>query len=592
MMKKLAIAITLAATLATPVLAQIDPCNETTKLNASASGTQTFTSNSNGNQKLGGDGDLAFGYEMWTEGGNNNKLIWYGPDQGGGYAFRAEWNNPTDFLGRLGYFWSKTGKKWSQFQNICADFNYTRSENGTGGGYSYIGIYGWTWNGMMEWYIIDDWFTAGKLGPSTICANKCSSLGTVEVDGGVYDIYTNERPAGSGSIDDSKPAFPQIFSIRRDMDTKRRQCGTYSIKKHFDAWSKISNISSFIGNNTYEAKFLVEAGGGTGWFELSYLKMYQTTGECGIVVPAGSYTLELTASPSNGGTVSKNPSAAYYSSGSSVSLTANAASGWKFDKWDGDATGTTNPLAVTMDKNKVVTAKFVPLIDPEENIIKNGTFTNTDSWTFNKGEGYGGSDGTFSVANNKATLDVTKIGTKEWEPQFVQNGVTLVEGMNYRLTFDASASLARNIGVIIQMAGDPYTTYFEDKEVSLTTETQTFTYEFKMEAASDENGRIGFNFGQATGAVTMSNVKLNYIADTEPILKNRIPLTHFSLQALRDKAVRIEVSSPSVVEIFDLKGKKVASLNVSGSQTVKLSLPNGVYFARAHGKKSIKFVLK
>jgi len=75
-------------------------------------------------------------------------------------------------------------------------------------------------------------------------------------------------------------------------------------------------------------------------------------------------------------------------------------------------------------------------------------------------------------------------------------------------------------------------------------------------------------------------------------LKNRIPLTNFSVQTLSDKALRIEVSSPAVVEIFNLKGNKVTSLNVSGSQTVKLSLPNGIYFAKAHGTKSIRFVLK
>ncbi|MDR2594533.1 MAG: glycoside hydrolase family 11 protein [Fibromonadaceae bacterium] len=615
-MKKLTIALSLAITFAAPVFGQVNPCDQTTQLSATASDARTFTSNSNGNQNLGGSADLNFGYEMWTEGGNSNKLIWYGPNQGGGYAFRAEWNNPTDFLGRLGYFWGKTGKKWDQFKNICADFNYKRSDNGTGGGYSYIGIYGWTWNGMMEWYIIDDWFTAGKLGPNTLCGGSCQPIGTVEADGGVYDIYTNTRPSGSGSIDDSKPAFPQIFSIRQGMDTKRRQCGTYSIKKHFDAWSKISSIKDKIGNNTYEAKFLVEAGGGTGWFDLSYLKMYQTDGECGIVVPAGSYTLELTASPSNGGSIAKTPSNPYYSSGSSVSLKANPASGWKFDSWSGDATGTANPVSVTMNANKSVIAKFTPLIDPTANIIKNGNFANTSDWEFNKGSGYGNSDGSFNVASNKATINITKIGDSGenvWEPQLVQNGVTLVEGMNYRLTFDASAGAARKIGVIIQMAGDPWTTYFEKTDVSLTTATQTFTYDFKMEKASDENGRIGFNFGQpnGTGTVTFSNIKLNYIAetptssssgedlsssssdeDTEPILKNRIPLTNFSIQPLRDKSLRIEVSSPSVVEIFNLKGNKVTSLNVSGSQTVKLSLPNGVYFAKAHGTKSIRFVLK
>jgi len=42
-----------------------------------------------------------------------------------------------------------------------------------------------------------------------------------------------------------------------------------------------------------------------------------------------------------------------------VALTATAATGWHFEKWTGDATGSTNPTSVTMDSDKTVTANFV-----------------------------------------------------------------------------------------------------------------------------------------------------------------------------------------------------------------------------------------
>jgi len=426
--------------------------------------------------------------------------------------------------------------------------------------------------------------------------NGCNTHGNITVDGKTYQVVTCVRPAGSGCVSCNNQAFGQVFSIRQGMANNPPKCGTISIKKHFDEWTKISAVSQYIYDKTYESKFLVEAQGGTGWFEASYMK-FSRTGACGIVVPAGSYTLDLGLTPSNGGTVKKEPNESYYSSGSTVTVTASAASGWKFSSWDGDATGSTNPLSVTMDKNKVITAKFTPVIDPDKNLVTNGTFTNTSVWEFNKGSDYGGSDGSFNVSGGKATLNVTNIGSNAWEPQLVQNGITLVQGVTYRLTFDASADKARKIVVMIQMASDPWTTYFEE-EVDLTTTSETFTYDFTMESPSDENGRFGFNLGQTTGTVTISNVKLNYVAedsggeDQTPILKNRIPVTHFSLQTLSDKTLRIQVNSPSVVEIFNLKGNRVTSLNVSGSQTVKLSLPNGVYFAKTHGPKSIRFVLK
>jgi hypothetical protein len=70
-------------------------------------------------------------------------------------------------------------------------------------------------------------------------------------------------------------------------------------------------------------------------------------------------------------------------------------------------------------------------------------------------------------------------------------------------------------------------------------------------------------------------------------------VTYFSVQTLNNKALRIEISSPSVVEIFDLKGNKAESFDIAGtSQTIELSLPSGVYYAKVHGIKSVRFVLK
>ncbi|MFN8416085.1 MAG: DUF6055 domain-containing protein [Cytophagaceae bacterium] len=56
------------------------------------------------------------------------------------------------------------------------------------------------------------------------------------------------------------------------------------------------------------------------------------------------------------GTVS--PSSGTFNSGTVQTLTATAATGYTFTGWSGDATGTTNPLSVTMTANKNITATF------------------------------------------------------------------------------------------------------------------------------------------------------------------------------------------------------------------------------------------
>ncbi len=47
-----------------------------------------------------------------------------------------------------------------------------------------------------------------------------------------------------------------------------------------------------------------------------------------------------------------------YNEGTSVSVTANPASGWKFDGWSGSLSGATNPANLVMNSNKNVTATF------------------------------------------------------------------------------------------------------------------------------------------------------------------------------------------------------------------------------------------
>ncbi|MCL1930179.1 MAG: glycoside hydrolase family 11 protein [Treponema sp.] len=241
--------------------ANINPTTQTTQL----TGGTTFTSNSGGNKSLAANSP--YGYEMWTQGGNANKLTWYGANQGGGAAFKAEWNNPNDFLGRIGYYFGN-GSKYASYGNLYCGFNYTRSGRSTAGGYSYIGIYGWSRNPLIEYYIVEDWFGnqwQSDTGPMGAGTTQGTVQGNFTVDGSNYIIYKSTR-TNAPSIDGTK-TFTQYFSVRQSP----RKSGTISITEHFKKWEA---LGMKLGN-MYEVKFLVEAGGGTGWFDASYLTFYQ-----------------------------------------------------------------------------------------------------------------------------------------------------------------------------------------------------------------------------------------------------------------------------------------------------------------------------
>jgi uncharacterized repeat protein (TIGR02543 family) len=74
-------------------------------------------------------------------------------------------------------------------------------------------------------------------------------------------------------------------------------------------------------------------------------------------IPVVTYNLSVNTS----GSGSVVPNGGTYNENEVVTLTATPDAGWAFDSWSGDASGTANPLNVTMNSDKNVTANFIEL---------------------------------------------------------------------------------------------------------------------------------------------------------------------------------------------------------------------------------------
>ncbi len=104
--------------------------------------------------------------------------------------------------------------------------------------------------------------------------------------------------------------------------------------------------------------------------------------------PPTQYT--LTVNVVGSGSVTKNPDQATYASGTVVTLTPVAATGYTFSGWSGDLTGNSDPATITMNSNKAVTATFTE-IPPIQytltvNIVGLGAVTkNPDQATYQSG---------------------------------------------------------------------------------------------------------------------------------------------------------------------------------------------------------------
>ena len=66
----------------------------------------------------------------------------------------------------------------------------------------------------------------------------------------------------------------------------------------------------------------------------------------------------LTVNVVGQGTVSLNPSGGTYGPNTHVTMSVTPEVGWHFGEWQGDVTGTTYPIVITMNNNKTVTAVF------------------------------------------------------------------------------------------------------------------------------------------------------------------------------------------------------------------------------------------
>jgi hypothetical protein len=230
-----------AGSLACPAFAATDPCSVTT----SPSGGTVYTTDGVGSEAADGN------HELWHDGGGTMKMTVYGQHA----AFKAEWNNAGDFLARVGYGWGNGGL-YSSYGNVVTDFNFTKS--GSGGGYSYIGIYGWSKNPLVEYYVCENGFWTTP--PNASALGGATAKGSFDIDGGTYDLYTYQRvnkPSISGTA-----TFNQFWSVRRTP----RTCGTITLSEH---WKKWASVGMTLGN-MYEAKLLVEAGGGQGTFDMRY----------------------------------------------------------------------------------------------------------------------------------------------------------------------------------------------------------------------------------------------------------------------------------------------------------------------------------
>ena len=132
-----------------------------------------------------------------------------------------------------------------------------------------------------------------------------------------------------------------------------------------------------------------------------------------VVTPQTQYTLTTSVTPSGAGSATANPSQSGYPSGTQVVLTAAPYTGYSFSSWSGGASGTANPLTVTITGNLSITANFTPLP---------GTLTATPATALGA---TGATGGPFTPPSATYTLQNSGYSALTWGASQTQPWVTL-----------------------------------------------------------------------------------------------------------------------------------------------------------------------
>ena len=300
-------------------------------------------------------------------------------------------------------------------------------------------------------------------------------------------------------------------------------------------------------------------------------------------VSGATYTLTLVTT-NGSGTVGRNPTNSAYPQGAVVTITALPTAGWSFNNWGGDAGGTNNPLNVTMDANKTITATFVQIpsynltvnvsgegsVSPSggsylSNTVVSLTVTPSNGWVF---DGWSG-----AAAGSANPLALNMNGPKNITATFGQPPYITAQPQNTNVTLGATVTLQ------VSATGSPPLSYqWQLYGNALGGQTNSSLVLTNVQAGGDYRVLVSNLYGSATSqvaVVTALCAGTNVVSDcTDAALRQAVSIG--GLIRFCCNGTLVLTNTITVTKDVTLDGSGSATV-ISGNNAVRLfRVTNGV----------------
>ena len=229
-----------------------------------------------------------------------------------------------------------------------------------------------------------------------------------------------------------------------------------------------------------------------------------------------------------------------------------------------------------------------------DNQITNADFSSGDSlWIFNT---YYPAVAQGSIVEGEFMVSITNGGIYPWDIHIGQTGLTVENGKEYNVSFDAYASAPRDISPIVGKNSDPWTLYNNNEVILLSPYRKTYEFSFIMEETTDTQARLGFDIGVSSEDVFIDNVFLS--SGSLPIsVDEKYNLSAKSFDLFQNypnpfnPSTKINYTIPErsniSLKVFDLLGSEVVELVKgeieAGAYDITFNasnLPSGIYCYR------------